>query len=99
MVDENLNDVNISSQMLRKWVTEWAEGNGLWNINESLLFVLIQEAGVESMGPLSEGQGEVHAEPALTQSTVLTDTSTEPTHPPDPPQVWTYAFLISFFLT
>ncbi|XP_058243832.1 pre-B-cell leukemia homeobox interacting protein 1b isoform X3 [Hemibagrus wyckioides] len=47
----------------------------------------VKEAGVESMGPLSDGQGKVHAEPALAQSSALTDTSTEPTHPPDPPQV------------
>ncbi|MCI4374766.1 hypothetical protein PGIGA_G00009840 [Pangasianodon gigas] len=48
----------------------------------------VKESGVESMGPLSEGQGELHAEPALTQSSALsTDTPTEQTHPPDPPQV------------
>ncbi|XP_034158463.2 pre-B-cell leukemia homeobox interacting protein 1b isoform X2 [Pangasianodon hypophthalmus] len=47
----------------------------------------VKESGVVSMGPLSEGQGELHAEPDLTQSSALSDTSTEQTHPPDPPQV------------
>ncbi|KAK3571803.1 hypothetical protein QTP86_020595 [Hemibagrus guttatus] len=47
----------------------------------------VKESGVESMGPLSDGQGAVHAEPAVTQPSALTDISTEQTHPPDPPQV------------
>lgn len=32
LVDENLKEVNISSQMLRKWVTDWVEENKLGNI-------------------------------------------------------------------
>lgn len=39
------------------------------------------------MGSLSDGQGEVHAEPALTKSPVLSDTPAEQTRPLDPPQV------------
>ncbi|KAF5902314.1 pre-B-cell leukemia transcription factor-interacting protein 1 isoform X1, partial [Clarias magur] len=46
-----------------------------------------EESGVESMGPQSDGQGEVHAEPALTQSSVPSDTPAKQTHPHDPPQV------------
>lgn len=39
------------------------------------------------MGVLSEGRTEVHADPAVTQSSAHSDTPAEHTRPPDPPQV------------
>lgn len=52
----------------------------------------MQDPGVESVGPLSEGQAELHAEAAQSSAhsdtpTEQSDTPTERTHPPEPPQV------------
>ncbi|XP_027008904.2 pre-B-cell leukemia homeobox interacting protein 1b isoform X2 [Tachysurus fulvidraco] len=46
-----------------------------------------EESGVESMGPLSDGQGKPHAELTVTQSSAFADIPTEQSHPPDSPQV------------
>ncbi|XP_060777449.1 pre-B-cell leukemia homeobox interacting protein 1b isoform X2 [Neoarius graeffei] len=64
-----------------------ADNSGTNGNSWTILAPEVKESGVESMGPLSEGQGELHGEPTLNQSSALPDTPSEQTHPPDPPQV------------
>ncbi|TTD18120.1 Pre-B-cell leukemia transcription factor-interacting protein 1 [Bagarius yarrelli] len=64
-----------------------AENSSTNSNSWTILAPELQNSGVESMGPLSENQGEVQAEPAVTQSSALSDAPTEQTHPPESPQV------------